>query len=73
MEISIFGNLREEFLENVEKYISIIFIARKLIEIYFDENNRSIIEILKLLNSFASNFMLKGTSIIRWMIGMIIK
>ena len=56
MEISIFGNLREEFLENVEKYISIIFIARKLIEIYFDENNRSIIEILKLLNSVADKF-----------------
>ena len=53
MEISIFGNLREEFLENVEKYISIIFIARKLIEIYFDENNRSIIEIL---NSDADEF-----------------
>ena len=48
MEISIFGNLREEFLENVEKYISIIFIERKLNEIYFDENNRSLIEILKL-------------------------
>ena len=56
MEISIFGNLREEFLENVEKYISIIFIARKLIEIYFDENNRSIIEILKLLNTVADKF-----------------
>ena len=56
MEISIFGNLREEFLENVEKYISIIFIARKLIEIYFDENNRSLIEILKLLNTFADKF-----------------
>ena len=56
MEISIFGNLREEFLENVEKYISIIFIARKLIEIYFDENNRSLIEILKLLNSVADKF-----------------
>ena len=56
MEISIFGNLREEFLENVEKYISIIFIARKLIEIYFDENNRSLIEILKLLNTVADKF-----------------
>jgi len=60
LEISIFGNLREEFLENVEKYISIIFIERKLNEIYFDENNRSLIEILKLLNSVAAKFYVEG-------------
>ena len=29
---------------------------RKLIEIYFDENNRSLIEILKLLNTVADKF-----------------
>jgi hypothetical protein len=30
--------------------------VRKLIEIYFDENNRSLIEILKLLNTVADKF-----------------